>query len=128
MLSFLKDGMNLYYPLCVYIFHYSETLKCYAGISMTLTLFCTPAYFNKRNLTFIKLGTNDVNMPTLWRHVVIVSRAITFFGFFAEKKQKLCSIFGVRLIFISLAIMETYSFSRVYLYATGETIAFYIHS
>ena len=88
MLSFLKDGMNLYYPLCVYIFHYSETLKCYAGISMTLTLFCTPAYFNKRNLTFIKLGTNDVNMPTLWRHVVIVSRAITFFLAFLPKRNR----------------------------------------
>jgi len=37
---------------------------CYAGVSITLTLFCTPAYFNKPNVTFIKLGTNDVNMTT----------------------------------------------------------------
>jgi len=35
---------------------------------MTLALFCTPEYINKRNATLMKLGTNDVNMTTSWRY------------------------------------------------------------
>jgi len=31
-----------------YIFHYSEKYNCYACVSMTLTLFCTQDYLNKR--------------------------------------------------------------------------------
>jgi len=79
-LSFmLYGGINLY-SIVVYIFQYSEKYKCYAGVSMTLTLFCTPAYFNKRNLTFIKLGTIAVNITT---SCVIVSRTLRFFNVLA---------------------------------------------
>ena len=49
-------------------FYYSEECNCYAGVSMTLTLFCSPAHYNKHNVTFIKQGTNDVNMMTSWRY------------------------------------------------------------
>jgi len=44
---------------CSYIFHYSEKYNCYACVSMTLTLFCTQEYLNKRYVMFIKLGTNN---------------------------------------------------------------------
>ena len=33
---------------------------------MTLTLFSSLAYFNKHSVTFIKLGTNNVNVTTSW--------------------------------------------------------------
>ena len=58
----------IYIPLFVYISYYSENCNCYAGVSMTLALFCTPEYINKRNATLMKLGTNDVNMTTSWRN------------------------------------------------------------
>jgi len=29
-------------------------------------LFCTPAHFNKHNVTYSKLGTIDINMTTSW--------------------------------------------------------------
>ena len=61
----LYGGIHLY-SLFVYIVHYSEKYNCYASVSMTLMWFCTPAHFNKHNVTFIKLGTNDVNMMTSW--------------------------------------------------------------
>jgi len=61
-------GGKTYIPLFVYIFHYSEKYTCYAVVSITLTLFCTPVYLNKHNVTFIKLGTNDVNVMTSWRY------------------------------------------------------------
>ena len=48
--------------VCLYIFHYSRKYQCYAGTSMPITLFSTTAYFNKRNVKFLKLGTNDANM------------------------------------------------------------------
>ena len=63
----LYGGINLYFTVRLY-FSLQWKYNCYASVSMTLTLFCTPAYFNKRNLTFIKLGTNDVNMTTSWRY------------------------------------------------------------
>ena len=54
---------------------------------MSLTLFCTLAHFNKHNVTFVKLGTINVNMVTV------------------KKKQNICWICGVRN-FITLVIIE----------------------
>ena len=36
-----------------------------------LTLFCIPAYGNKHNTAFIKLGTNDISMTTSSQFYVI---------------------------------------------------------
>ena len=69
----------------VYIFHYSEKYNCYARVSITLTSFCTPAYFNKRNLTFIKMGTNDINMTMSWRYCFLRFKV---FGCFSLKETE----------------------------------------
>ena len=57
----------------------------YAGVSMSLTLFCTPAYFNKHNVTFIKLGTNVVNMMTSWCYCFL---RFNNFGCFSLKETE----------------------------------------
>ena len=59
----LYVGINLYSTV-----HYSEKYTCHAVVSITLTLFCIPVHLNKHNVTFIKLGTNDVNMMTSSRY------------------------------------------------------------
>ena len=51
----------------VYIYHYSEKYKCYAVVSMSLMFVCSPIHLNKNIVTFIKLGTIDVKITTLWR-------------------------------------------------------------
>jgi len=51
-----------------YITNYNERYTCYVVVFITLTLFCTPVHPNKHILTFIKLGTNDVNMMTSRRY------------------------------------------------------------
>ena len=67
------DGCQLWIrgtcvPYCVFIefiwhviynFH-SEKYNCFAGVAVTLTLFCTPAYLNKHDVMFIKLGTGPL--------------------------------------------------------------------
>ena len=63
----LYGGINLYSTVRLY-FSLQSKYNCYAGVSMTLTLFCTPVHLNKRNITLIKLGTNDVNMMMSWRY------------------------------------------------------------
>jgi len=37
--------VKIYSSLLSEIFHFSEKYNCYAGASMTLALFCTPAFF-----------------------------------------------------------------------------------
>jgi len=49
----LYGGINLYSTVRLY-FYYSEKYTCYAVVSTTLTLFCTPVHLNKHNVTFIK--------------------------------------------------------------------------
>ena len=61
---------------------------------MTLTLFCTPAHFNKHNVTFIKLGTNDVNMMTSWRYCF---PRYYFFGCFSLKETENLLIFWCKI-------------------------------
>jgi len=50
LLCFMVELIKTNIPLFIYIFHYSEKNNCYAGVSMALTLFCSPAYLNKRNV------------------------------------------------------------------------------
>ena len=69
MFCMLSGGINLYSTVRL-LFYFIGTYHCYTGASMTLTLFCTPAYFNKRNVTFIKLGTNDVSMAMMYPHLL----------------------------------------------------------
>jgi len=55
------------------------------------------------NVTFIKLGTNDVNMMTSWCYCL---PRYNIFVCFSLKKQNICWIFGVRLKIISLVIIK----------------------
>jgi len=63
----LHGGIKLYTIVRLY-FNYSKKYNCFAGFPLTLPLFRTPAHINKHNVTFIKLGTNVVNIITLWRY------------------------------------------------------------
>ena len=58
--SFLIQWMTYFKVFC----QVTILRKMHTGVSMTLTLECTPACFYKRNVTFTKLGTNDVKMMT----------------------------------------------------------------
>ena len=77
----------------------------YAGVSMTLLLFCTPAIFNKHNRTFIKLGTNYVNRMTSWSYCFP------------------CCCFSLKETENVLNIL-----CKIKIYFTRENIAFYDHS
>ena len=75
---------------------------------MTLTLFCIPAHFNKHNVTFTKLGTNDVDMMTSWHYCF---QCYSVFGNFSLTE---------------IVIIKNHIFTRGY--ATREKIAFYDHT
>jgi len=45
-----------------------------------------PAHFNKHNVTFIKLGTNDVNMMTSWCYCFPRYKV---FGFYSLKETEM---------------------------------------
>jgi len=57
----IYSTVRLYFPL---LWKY----YCYAVFSLMLKLVCPPAHFNKHNVTFWKLGTNDLMMTTSWRY------------------------------------------------------------
>jgi len=60
--------INLFSTVCLYLSLKWKKYFC-AGVYMTPTLFCTPAYFNDHHITFVlKLGTYVVNMTTSWRY------------------------------------------------------------
>ena len=63
-------------------FHWSLN---YAGVFITLTLFCTPIHFNKHIVTFIKLGKNDVNKMMSWCYCF---PRYNFFGCFSLKETE----------------------------------------
>ena len=75
--------------LFVYIFHLSEKHYCYAVVSMTLTLVCLPAHFNKHNVTLIKLGTNVAKVTTPWRYCL---PSFIAFGCFGLKNNVWCKM------------------------------------
>jgi len=80
----LYGGMNMYFT-AGQIFHYSEKYNCYTGVSMILMLFYTLAYFNKCNVTFLKLGTNIVNITTSWCYCFL---HYNVFGCFSLKETE----------------------------------------
>ena len=75
-----------YIPMFVYIFHYIAKYICYASVSMTLMLFNVSAYFNKCNVMFIKLSTNNVHMMTSWCYCFL--SAITFLSVFSLQETE----------------------------------------
>ena len=77
----LYPGINLYSTiiLFIYIIQYSKKYNCYAGVFLTRTLFCTLVYSSKCNVTFIKLGTKNINVTILWRYCFT---HYNIFGFF----------------------------------------------
>ena len=72
-------------------------------------MFCTPVNLNKHNITFIKLGTNDVNMMTSW-----------------------CYCFPCYNVFGCFSLKETENLLNIWwkikINFTRENIAFYDHS
>jgi len=121
ILSFMINGkINLYSDVRPY-FHFSQKYNCHAGVFMTLTLFCTPAYLNKRNVTFIKHDTNGVNMTTSWRYC---SLCFNVFGCFSlnETENLLNYWCKIKIYFIS-----DHRKSYFHSWPRQENIAFYDH-
>ena len=66
-----------YIPLFICIFHYSEKYNCYAVVFLTLTLFCTLAYFHTPLARILhSMFTFDINFY-LHQHSTNVLYTIT---------------------------------------------------
>jgi len=85
-------------------------------------VFCTLAHFNKPNVTFIKLGTNDVDMMTSWR---CCFPRYNIFVCFSLKETKNMLNFWCKIKIISWVIVESNIFTSGL--ASSEDTFFYYH-